>query len=258
MYEALKNFNRDYAIEVYFKENGTVGHKSRYTMGELAHHLMVEGQFSLSANMRGRPHKQMRVVGKGANGKYLLEHDAGYKKIWNFMENAAKRHKNWRAEIFSLAEKLLIRKLSLGLLGRSMNGVNFYTEMQRLAKKVKEDVKQELLALREPKLATSTAKKKRSEQILIETRKLFNAISVRVVPLKRNKSNRLNFGRAFAGSNQKLTAEEAALVRGYLGAGANAEGFLAAYRANHSEEESSSVETVPFEENFDDGEEEDQ
>ena len=86
--ELFKNFNRDYAIEVYFKENGRAVRRSRYTMGELAHHLMVEGQASKSANRMGRPHAQMSVVyGKNGRprrtraGKYLLQNETARPRI---------------------------------------------------------------------------------------------------------------------------------------------------------------------------------
>ena len=203
--EAFGTYNRDYAIEVYFKENRRVGHKSRYSMGELAHHLMVEGQFSLSANRKGRPHKQMSVVRTNRARKYLLKNEAGYKKIWNFVKTGAARHKNWRKEIRALTEDMFIRRFARMLInqftGKSMSDVNFYTGMQRVARKVLADLKEELLALEYPALDPTTIKKKNSDKILIETKKLFNALSVRVVPLKSTPKNRLNFGRKFVSKN---------------------------------------------------------
>lgn len=208
-HEAFGNYNRDYAIEVYFKESKKVGHKSRYTMGELAHHLMVEGQFSLSAKRRGRPHNQMSVVydedGKpkrNRRGKYYLQNETGYKKIWNFVKTGAERHKNWRKEIRALTKDMFIRRLERVHIGKSVSGVNFYTGMQRVARKVLADLKEELLGLVSPELSTSTIKKKKgNKDILIETKKLFNALAVRVVPLKRTPKKRLNFGRKFVSKN---------------------------------------------------------
>lgn len=266
MYELLRNFNRDYALEVYFKENLPVGHKSTYTMGELAHHLMIEGQFSLSANRRGRPHKQMEVVGRNKEGKYVLEHTTGYKKQWNFVAKAAKSHKNWKSELTRMAEEILVRRLSKSLLNKSVSRINFYNSMRVLAKKVRKDLIEELLALCEPPLSENTERKKKSKKILIETKKLMNSLDVRVVKREPKKSNRINFGRKYSKGNQKLTPEEVNLVKGYFNAGINAEGFLESYRMLHPQEENATEpkwteneeypaeNTISENENFDDEE----
>lgn len=207
--ELLKNFNRDYAIEVYFKENRKVGHKSRYTMGELAHHLMVEGQFSLSANRKGRPHKQMSVVyGKNGrprrnrDGKYFLQNETGYKKIWNFVKTGAQKHHNWRDKVRQMTTAVLFNRLALFYMNKPLSSANFYNEMKALARQILSDLKQELLALEYPALDAKTIKKKKSDKILIESKKLFNALSVRVVPLKKSTpKKRLNFGRKFVSKN---------------------------------------------------------
>jgi len=240
-YDLLNGYSRDYAIEVYFKENGTVGHKSRYTTGELAHHLMIEGQFSLSAKRRGRPHKQMSVLynklglpRRNREGKYLLGNSFGYKKKWNFVEIAAKKHHNWKKEVQQSVSDLLTRILVRGLLGGSINGLNFYNQMRSIAKKIKKDVIEALEGLKSPKLSESTKKKKGHDKILQETKNLLRSISVRVVKIEpKKRMSPLYYGRKYAGSNAKLSPEEMEIVKGYLGSGGNAEGYLASLKGNN-------------------------
>lgn len=248
--EAFGTYNRDYAIEVYFKENGrTKVRRSKYTMGELAHHLMVEGQYSKSAKRIGRPHGQMSVVydedGKPKRnraGKYLLQNDTGYKKIWNFVKTGAERHKNWRKEIRALTEDMFIRRFARMLInqftGKSMSGINFYTGMQRVARKVLADLKEELLGLVEPELDPKTIRKKKGKKdILIETKKLFNALAVRVVPLKSKPKSRINFGRKFSQSNQKLSFEEIEQLKEYLATGGDESAQEEFFKSAHIKED---------------------
>lgn len=246
--EAFGKYNRDYAIEVYFKEQGRTVRRSKYTMGELAHHLMVEGQYSTSANRIGRPHGQMSVVyGKNGRprrnraGKYLLQNETGYKKIWNFVKTGAARHKNWRREIRALTEDMFIRRFARMLIsqftGKSMAGINFYTGMQRVARKVLADLKEELLALDYPALDPKTIRKKKSDKILIESRKLFNALAVRVVPLKSKPKSRINFGRKFSQSNQKLSFEEIEQLKEYLATGGDESAQEEFFKSAHIKED---------------------
>ncbi len=201
--DILKNLQTDYAIQIYIKDK-PVGHGSKYTMGELAHHLMVEGVYSKRyaasfLHQKGRPPSRMIVErdAKGnairdSNGKYVLENVSMYKKVWNFVDNAAKANKNWRNIVRMIPDKIVRQAIQRRnyLIRHGGHNVqlkaqtNYYREMQALGRKIVADCKLALLALEAPPLEATTIKKKGHDKILQESRALYNSIAYRVVKLK--------------------------------------------------------------------------
>lgn len=208
--ELLKNFNTDYSIQIYFKDT-PVGHGSRYSMSELAHHLMVEGQYSKKyeaafTHKRGRRPDRMLVdrdkngnAIRDANGKYILSNVEMYKKVWNFVDDAAHLHGNWKRFLMTMTDKIVRQAIARRNYLRRHGGhnvplvalSNYYREMQDLGRRIVADCKMALLALEVPPLDENTIKKKKGhDEILIESRKLYNSIAYKVVKVEPKKSNR--------------------------------------------------------------------
>lgn len=207
--QLLKNYNPDYGVEIYFKNVSVRGNKN-YTMGDLAHHLMVEGQYSkgYGEHFRGpRPFSFVRqrdglgnavvasrkveyledIKKKRLMKKYALVKTRMHKKVWNFVENAAKKNKNWKNIIINMTTSIIreaIHKNVRGENGLLKANTNYYRKMQELGKRIVLECKAALLALETPPLDPQTIKKKGHDKILIESRKLYNSIAYRVVPLQ--------------------------------------------------------------------------
>lgn len=216
----LDRLQKDYAVEIYFKDV-PVGHGSRYDMGELAHHLMVEGQASNgTAHMRGRPNEGTMMVDRAKNGmpirdingKYRLVPSTIRKKVWNFVDNAAKKHQNWRYKIRMMTNWIVKSAIAKQNYLRRHGGHNvkllatrsYYQMMQSLGKQIVDDCRIALLALEAPPLETSTIKKKGHDKILIESRRLYNAIAYRVVKID---PKRPRFGgNIYYGKNERYSS----------------------------------------------------
>lgn len=228
----LDRLKKDYAVVIYFKD-AQVGHKSSYTMGELAHHLMVEGQASSgTAHMKGRPNEPAvirdgKIIQQGtmmvdraknglpirnAEGKYMLVPSKIRKKVWNFVENAAKKHQNWRHIIKMMTYEIVKKSIKHRNVLRRHGGHNvkltaqdhYYHQMQLLGQQIVKDCKCALVALQAPPLEKSTLAKKHCQMILIESHRLINALAYKIVKVD---PKRPRFGgNIYYGKNERYSS----------------------------------------------------
>lgn len=128
------------------------------------------------------------------NGKYILRNTRKYKKVWDFVGNAVKKHHGWARIIHDMANKI-IRDTMNQVNARRRHGesnvnpssiaryINFRYQMQRLGERIVKNIKEALYALEAPPLDRKTIKKKGHDQILIESHKMINSIAYKVVKI---------------------------------------------------------------------------
>lgn len=203
------NVNSDYAIQFFFKNNKRVGRKSKYKMSELAHHLMVEGQYSKNWVRRGASSKALFKIGETKRGKNILEEERSTKKKkWNVFERLYKDRQHalsrlrWSNKIKEAA-KIVVERREMGV------RATVYNQLRSVGKVVKSDIIDVWKGMVEPPLDPQTIRKKKGRGgILRETNKLIKSLNYKVVPITRHTKT--------WASNLKLKGGTMSFVKSYM------------------------------------------